>query len=269
MVMRVGLVQCAPVLGDVEGNVERCVAYLADASSQGCDLVVFPECALSGYMFASLADAQAAAVTVDGDAVSRLVETCHRLAVHCVIGVLIHDDDGRLWNTALLVGPDGLIGRYDKTHIPPLGADQYVTAGQGPYQVHPTAIGQIGLQICYDWRFPEVTRSLALEGADVVVMPTCSPASSSELADYVPRTRAVENAVFFVMVNRIGPDGSADFLGRSQVVNPAGQVLVDAADLQGIVTADIDVAQARDKDREQGAFALAIMADRRPDLYRI
>jgi predicted amidohydrolase len=268
--MRVGLVQCAPVLGDVEGNLARCLAYLAEARGLGCDLVVFPECALSGYMFDSRAAAEAAAVPVDGEAVGQLIDECRKLSVHCVIGVLVTGGD-QLWNTALLVGPDGLIGRYDKTHIPPLGADQYVTPGNGPYQVHPSAVGRIGLQICYDWRFPEVTRSLALEGADVVVMPTCSPASSSALADYVPRTRAVENAVFFVMVNRIGPDGPADFLGRSQVVDPAGQVLVDARDGEGIVTADIDVEQARDKDREQGdgAFALAIMTDRRPDLYRL
>jgi predicted amidohydrolase len=268
--MRVGLVQCAPVLGDVEGNLARSLAYLGEAHDQGCDLVVLPECALSGYMFDSRTGAQAAAVPVDGEVVKQLIDECRERRLHAVIGVLVVGDD-QLWNTALLVGPDGLIGRYDKTHIPPLGADQYVTPGQGPYQVHPTAIGRIGMQICYDWRFPEVTRSLALEGADVVVMPTCSPSSSSALADYVPRTRAVENAVFFVMVNRIGPDGPADFLGRSQVVDPAGQVLVDARDGEGLFTADIDVEQARDKDREQGdgAFALAIMTDRRPDLYRV
>lgn len=268
--MRVGLVQCAPSLGDVEGNLERCLGYLAAAHEQGCDLVVFPECTLSGYMFDAAADAQAAAVAIDGDAVGQLIERCRELRLHCVIGVLVRDGD-ELWNTALLIGPEGLIGRYDKTHIPPLGVDQYVSAGKGPYQVHATAIGRIGLQICYDWRFPEVTRSLALQGADVVVMPTCSPASSSELADYVPRTRAVENAVYFVMVNRMGPDGSADFLGRSQVVDPAGRVIVDAADVEGIVTAEIDVVQARDKDRDQGdgAFALAIMTDRRPELYQL
>jgi predicted amidohydrolase len=268
--MRVGLVQCAPSLGDVEGNLKRSVGYLEDAHAQGCDLVVFPECTLSGYMFDSRADAEAAAVPLDGDAVGQLTERCRVLQLHCVIGVLVRAGDD-LWNSALLIGPEGLIGRYDKTHIPPLGADQYVAAGQGPYRVHQTAIGRIGLQICYDWRFPEVTRSLALAGADVVIMPTCSPASSSELADYVPRTRAVENAVFFVMVNRVGPDGAADFLGRSQVIDPAGRVVVDAADTEGIVTADIDVVQARDKDRDQGdgAFALAIMTDRRPDLYRL
>jgi predicted amidohydrolase len=268
--VRVGLVQCSPVLGDVEGNLERCLGYLREAGADGCDLVVFPECALSGYMFPGREDAEAAAVRLDGEQIRLLTDACHHLVLHCVIGVLV-TENGQLWNTALLLGPEGLIGRYNKTHIPPLGADSYVAAGLGPYDVHSTTLGRIGLQICYDWRFPEVTRSLALAGADVVVMPTCSPASSSELADYVPRTRAVENAVFFVMVNRIGPDGPTDFLGRSQVVDPGGRVVVDAGDRVGLVTADIEVSEARSKNREQGdgLFELAIMTDRRPDLYRL
>jgi predicted amidohydrolase len=268
--MRVGLVQCAPVLGDVAGNLARCVSYLSEAHHSGCDLVVFPECALSGYMFTSAVDAREAAVAADGDEVARLREECRRLNLHCVLGVLVSEDQ-RLWNTAVLLGPDGLIGRYDKAHVPPLGVDNFVVPGRRPFEVFSTPVGRLGLQICYDWRFPEVTRSLALAGADVVVMPTCSPAASSELADYLPRARAVENAVFFVMANRIGLDGSTEFVGRSQVVDPDGHVLVDARDREGLILADVDVEQARAKNREQGQglYELAIMSDRRPDLYRL
>lgn len=85
-----------------------------------------------------------------------------------------------LWNTAQLVGPHGILGSYDKTHIPQLGVDRFVQPGQGLYAVPDTALGRIGLQICYDWRFPEVTRSLALQGAELVAMPTCSPVSSRQ-----------------------------------------------------------------------------------------
>lgn len=267
--MRVGLVQSAPVLGDVAHNLGQCLTYLNDAAERGCDLVVFPECALSGYMFADRAAAQFAAVPIDGDAVDRLSNECRRLDLHCVVGVLVAAED-EMWNSALLLGPRGLVGRYDKTHIPQLGVDSFVTAGQGPYEVHPTPIGRIGMQICYDWRFPEVTRTLALLGADLVVMPTCSPSPSRELADYIPRARAVENAVFFVMANRTGSDGGVGFLGRSQVVSPAGQLLVDAGEDEGLVTADVDVDEARSKERQQGGlYELPIMKDRRPDLYRL
>ena len=267
--MRIGLAQMAPVLGDVEGNLACCVSYLSQAHEQGCQLIVFPECALSGYMFDDLAHAQSSAVSVEGDVVRRLVGECSRLSLYCVMGILVLRD-GDLWNSSILIGPEGIIGSYDKTHIPQLGVDRFVVPGWGPYRVYETAIGRIGLQICYDWRFPEVSRSLALEGAELIVMPTCSPWPSIELAEYIPRTRAVENAVFFAMVNRVGSEKDAIFLGRSQVVDPEGRRLVDAGDREGLVTVDVDVAEARSKDRDQGdgLYQLQIMKDRRPELYR-
>ncbi len=215
--MRIGLAQTAPRLGDVAGNLDEVLLVLGRSHEQGCALVLFPECALSGYMF----EDAAAAIAVPGHEMTRLVQACHDLRLHCVIGVL-QQRDGLLWNTAQLVGPDGIVGGYDKTHIPQLGVDRFVQPGKGPYAVHDTPLGRIGLQICYDWCFPEVTRSLALQGAELVAMPTCSPLSSRQLADHLPRTRAVENAVFFAMANRVGVEGPATFLGHSQVVDPGG-----------------------------------------------
>ncbi|MDQ1735293.1 MAG: 5-aminopentanamidase [Pseudonocardiales bacterium] len=268
--MLVGLAQLATVAGDVTANLERCLLALHEAHEAGCQLVVFPECALSGYMFSDRATALAAAVTADGDVVATLVGGCSSLRLYCVIGVLLTDGE-RLWNSALLIGPDGVVGRYDKTHVPQLGVDNFVEAGNRPYEVHETAIGRLGLQICYDWRFPEVTRTLALAGAELVAMPTCSPSSSAELADYIPRTRAVENAIFFVMVNRVGAEGPADFAGRSQAVDPDGRVLVDAGGRVGLVLVELDLDLARNKDRDQGdgLYQLHLMKDRRPDLYRL
>lgn len=266
--MRIGLAQMAPLLGDVEGNLACCLSYLLQAHEERCQLVVFPECALSGYMFEDPAHARSSAVSVDGDVVQRLLAECSRLGLYCVMGILVSRDD-QLWNSSILIGPEGIIGSYDKTHIPQLGVDRFVVPGRGPFRVHQTAIGRIGLQICYDWRFPEVTRALALEGAELIVMPTSSPSSSSELSDYIPRTRAVENAVFFAMVNRVGTEGAASFLGHSQVVDPEGRRLVEAGDREGLVMTDIDIDQARCKDRDQGdgLYQLQIMKDRRPELY--
>jgi predicted amidohydrolase len=268
--MLVGLAQLAPAVGDVAANVDRCLIALTEAHQAGCQLVVFPECALSGYMFSDRATARAAAVAVGGPAVAALVDCCAALKLNCVIGVLLVDGE-RLWNSALLIGPDGVAGRYDKTHIPRLGVDNFVEPGNRPYRVHDTAVGRLGLQICYDWRFPEVTRTLALAGAELIAMPTCSPSSSAELADYIPRTRAVENAVFLVMVNRVGTDGPADFVGRSQAVDPDGRVLIDAGGQEGLVVVDLDLDQARSKDRNQGdgLYELHLVKDRRPDLYRL
>lgn len=268
--MRIGLAQTAPRLGDMAGNLAEVLLMLGRAREQGCDIVLFPECALSGYMFEDAAPAAAAAIVVPGLEMMRLVQACHDLRLHCVIGVL-EQRDGSLWNTAQLVGPDGIVGGYDKTHIPQLGVDRFVQPGQGPYAVHDTALGRIGLQICDDWRFPEVTRSLALQGAELVAMPTCSPASSRELADYLPRTRAVENAIFFAMANRVGVEGPATFLGHSQVVDPGGHRMVLGEQVEAPLVCDVNLAQARAKSREQadGLYRLDIMNERRPELYAL
>ncbi len=266
--MRIGLAQTAPRLGDVQQNLDEVLLLLERARGLGCDLVVFPECALSGYMFQDRASATASAVAVPGPEMTRLVEACRSLQVHCVLG-LLEQRDGLLWNGSRLIGPDGIVGSYDKTHIPQLGVDRFVEPGQGPYAVHDTSLGRIGLQICYDWRFPEVTRSLALQGAELVAMPTCSPSSSRELADHLPRTRAVENAIFFAMANRVGVEGPATFLGHSQVVGPGGERLVRGDESEALLVCDVDLAQARAKNRDQGdgLYRLDIMNERRPELY--
>ncbi len=266
--MRIGLAQTNPRLGDVPGNLDEVLVLLARARGLGCDLVVFPECALSGYLFEDRVAATAAAVTVPGPEMTRLLGACGSLRVHCVLG-LLEQRDGLLWNSSRLIGPEGIVGCYDKTHIPQLGVDRFVEPGQGPYAVHDTPLGRIGLQICYDWRFPEVTRSLALQGAELVAMPTCSPSSSRELADHLPRTRAVENAIFFAMANRVGVEGQVTFLGHSQVVGPGGDRLVRGDESEALLVCDLDLAQARAKNREQGdgLYRLDIMNERRPELY--
>ena len=268
--MRIGLAQTAPRLGDVADNLAEVLLLLGRASEQRCDLVVFPECALSGYMFEDRASAAAAAIAVPGPEMTRLVQACRTLQVHCVLG-LLEQREGLLWNSSRLIGPDGIVGSYDKTHIPQLGVDRFVEPGQGPYAVHDTPLGRIGLQICYDWRFPEVTRALALKGAELVAMPTCSPSSSRELADHLPRTRAVENAIFFAMANRVGVEGAVTFLGHSQVVGPGGDRVVRGDEVEALLVCDVDLAQARAKSREQGdgLYRLDIINERRPELYAL
>jgi 5-aminopentanamidase len=268
--MRVGIVQTDPQLGDVEGNIRRAVASLDAAAAAGCALVVFPECAFTGYMLGSEAEARALAEPVPGPSTERLAAACARLGIHCAAGVL-ELDGALLRNTAVLVGPGGLVGSYRKSHVACIGADCFTTPGDDGYEVFETPVGRIGLQICYDWRFPEVTRVLALRGADIVVNPTNSPVAARDLADYLPRARAVENAVYFVLANRIGTERGVTFFGRSQVVDPFGNVLALAAEggPAELLVADIDVELAREKTKEpgEGAYAVRLWADRRPELY--
>lgn len=267
--MLCGVAQTAPRLGETARNLEACLALLEEAAAAGCKLLALPECATSGYMFSSEEEAARAAETVPGPSVEAFERGCARLGLHCVAGLLERDGD-RVYNTAVLVGPDGLVGRYRKSHLPFLGVDRFVAPGDEQPAVFDTPLGRIGIEICYDLRFPEVTRALALDGAEIVVHPTNWPDAVSPLADFLTRARAAENRVFLLTANRVGRERAATFCGRSQVVDPGGARLAEAGEEgEELVVAEIDPAEARQKDRVivPGEYELSLFGDRRPELY--
>jgi predicted amidohydrolase len=263
----VAVVQSAPRLGDVEGNLGSCLEALGQAAANGCDLVAFPECALSGYMFDDAEYARSCGDPIPGPSTDALARACALNGLYCVLGMLERAGE-LLYNTAVLIGPHGLVGRYRKSHIARIGADCFTTPGREPYRVHETPVGRIGLQICYDWRFPEITRVLALRGAEIIVHSSSSPVSSRELADFLTRARAAENGVFFVMANRCGREGDTAFFGRSQVVDPLGSRLAQANGDETVIMTELDLALAREKTKEPGgAYQVSLFDDRRPELY--
>jgi predicted amidohydrolase len=267
-VTRVAVVQSAPALGDVAANLAGCLDALARSAAQRCDLVVFPECALSGYMFEDEQSARRCAEPIPGASTDALARACAQTGVHGVLGML-EVSEQVLYNAAVLIGPGGLLGRYRKTHIARIGADCFTTPGDEPYEVYDTAVGRIGLQICYDWRFPEITRVLAVRGADMVVNPTNSPMAARELADFLPRARATENAAFFVMANRCGREGVTSFFGCSQIADPVGNWLARAGGDESVISAALDLSLARSKCKEpgDGGYQVRLFDDRRPELY--
>lgn len=265
--MRASVIQTDPRLGDVQRNLAECMAVIEREAAAGTDLLVFPECALSGYMLDE-PTAWACAEPIPGPATDALSEVGARTGVHCVMGLLERDGD-RLRNTAVLVGPDGIVGRYRKSHIACIGADRYTAPGEDPYEVFDTPIGRIGLQICYDWRFPEVTRVLALRGADVIAHPTNSPVQARDVAEFMTRARAAENAVFFLTANRCGTEAGTTFFGWSQIIDPLGRRLAETGTEVGVATADLDLEMARAKTKAPGSggYHVSLFADRRPELY--
>jgi 5-aminopentanamidase len=266
--VRVAAVQTDPRLGDVAGNLADCLAHLDRAAATGCHLVLFPECALSGYMFDDAEAAWSCAEPIPGPSTEALAAACARTGLHCALGMLERDGE-LLRNTAVLIGPGGVMGRYRKSHIACIGVDCFTVPGDEPYEVHHTPIGRIGLQICYDWRFPEITRALALQGAELILHPTNSPAAARELGDFITRARATENAVFFVTANRCGTERGTSFFGWSQIVDPSGRRIAEAGAEETTITADVDLELARAKTREprDGGYQVRLFADRRPELY--
>lgn len=262
--VRVAAVQTAPLLGDVSRNLEQLKEDVGRLVDAGARLIVFPECQLSGYAFDHREAAMAAARHVPGAETDAVVAVCRARNAHVVFGLLECEGE-RLYNTAVIVGPDGLLARYRKTHLPRLGADCWSEAGQQPFQVIDTPVGRLGMVICYDARFPEAPRVLALGGAEVLVLLTNWPRGSELMPEHGVRVRAFENSVYVIVASRVGSEHDTTFIGRSQIVDPSGAVVAEADGMTPrYVLADIEPHRARDK--TVGGVA-DLFADRRPRLY--
>jgi predicted amidohydrolase len=265
--MQVAVAQMEPKLFEKERNLDACLERLEEAAAASAELLVLPECAIPGYMFASAEEALPYAEEIPGPSTAALEDACRRFDVHVVCGLLERDGDV-LRNAAVLVGPDGLIGAYRKTHLPYLGVDRFVAPGD-ELSVWDTPLGRIGIEICYDLRFPEVTRTLALQGADLVAHPTNFPLAARIQTELITCARAAENRVYLLTANRVGKERWGEFCGWSQIVDPYGTRLAEAGETgEALLVAEIDLDKARDKDYViPGEYELYLFGDRRPELY--
>jgi predicted amidohydrolase len=155
-------------------------------------------------------------------------------------------------------------------HLPYLGIDRYLDRGNEPFTVYPTPIGKIGLFICYDVNFPESARSMVLQGADILVLPTNWPEGRQKVPKYVTITRAYENKVHLVACDRVGEERGAKFLGLSKIINAWGDTLVEAGnEAEEIIYAEVSLADSREKHvvLKAGEFEYDFIHDRKPELY--
>jgi predicted amidohydrolase len=263
-------VQIDVLLGQKPRNLARIEAALREAAGQGARLVVFPECALPGYCFDSLDEARPHAEPVpDGPSLLRLAALCRELGVFTVVG-LLESAGERIYNACALLGPRGLVGHYRKVHLPFLGIDRFAARGEGPLGVYDADGLRVGMNICYDGSFPEASRAMALDGADLIVLPTNWPPAACCFAQHVINTRALENHVYYLSVNRVGEERGVRFIGQSRLCQPGGETLAEAnPDGEDIFYATIDPAIARQKRlvREPGKHEIDRFRDRRPELY--
>jgi len=250
-------------------NLEKMLAFTAEASGNGADLVVFPECALTGYVFESREEALPHMEPVPGPGTEKLAKLCKELGVYVVMGMLETERD-KCFNTAVLVGPQGLAGKYRKNHLPFLGIDRFLDRGDLLFPVFSTSIGNIGMLICYDCNFPESARVLMLKGADNVALPTNWPEGREKAPGYVVVTRAIENRVHLAAVNRTGKERGTTFIGTSKIINALGDTLADASsDREQIIYGEVKLSESRNKHVviKPGEFEIDMLLDRRPDIY--
>src|SRR2546427_6396557 len=263
--MKVGYFQFAPGFGDIKRNLDTVANRLAQVE---CELLVLPELFNTGYQFVSLDEAKALAENVPGGLTTeRLQKLAAERRLHLVAG-LAERAGNRLYNSAVLVGPAGLIGVYRKTHLF-FEENLFFSPGDTGFPVFDIGPARVGLMVCFDWFYPESARTLALKGADIIahpsnlVLPHCPDAMV---------TRCLENHVFSITANRIGFEarGGKDrltYIGRSEIVTPQGRVLHRApSDQEELTILDIDPTEARNKSLTPYND---LLRDRQPHLYEI
>jgi predicted amidohydrolase len=271
--VRVCGVQTDPGLGQPEANAEQIRDRMSDAASAGARLVVFPEAALTGYVFDSRDQALDGAVEAESSAVRTVRDAGRELDVWTVFGAIervrggVGPDRNRLYNTAFLSSPSGELHRYRKVHTLCLGVDRFTTPGDEGFRVWELPFGRIGLNICYDGSFPESARALKLLGAQLIVLPTNWP--DLYLKTEQIRLRALENHVNYMAVNRVGTERGVVFPGGSVAAGPRGELLAEGGSepVSIIVEMDLFSADANRVVQSPGSYEFDYVADRRPDAY--
>lgn len=264
--------QMEPRVGHLADNIARSLALIEDAAAQGAALVVLPELTSSGYVFASREEAFSLSEPVPGGpSVQAWSAAARRLNLHIVAGV--NERAGhKLYNSAVLVGPDGLVGTYRKLH---LWGDEHLffEAGDLGLPVFHTPIGRLAAVVCYDGWFPEVYRLLAMRGADIVCMPTNwvpmpgQDGHGMAMANLLAMAAAHSNGLNIVCANRIGTERGQPFIGRSVVVGADGWPLAGpgSADREELLLARVNLKRSR-RARHLNAFN-DVLRDRRDDVY--
>ena len=243
--MKVGFSQFAPQFGEIQYNLDQILKAIESFSG---DLLVFPELALSGYQFTSKAEVDGLAQESHDPIFRAIGRALQPRGLHVVVG-FAERADGCLYNSAVLMGPQGPVGTYRKTHLF-FEETLWFAPGNTGFQVWDIGMAKVGVMICFDWFYPESSRTLALKGAEIL----CHP--SNLVLPFCPDamvTRCLENRVFAVTANRIGQEERGGkpplrFIGMSEVVAPNGQILFRASESQPeLYGCDIDLSQARNK----------------------
>ncbi|WP_350279987.1 nitrilase family protein [Kribbella sp. HUAS MG21] len=274
--VRVAVVQFEPRVGveNLKANALAVEQRLIAAADAGAGLIVLPELATTGYVFETRAEAYAhAEVVPDGPTVESFVRIAAERNVY-IVGCVAERDGVTLYDTAVLVGPEGYIGRYRKTHL--WNTEKlWFTPGNEGFSVYDTKIGRIGLLVCWDIWFPETARIVAQLGADIICVPTgwvwtpppLYDASGVCMAAYLTMTAAHANNVFIATADRIGQERGAGFMGNSLIAGTNGWPIdrIAGPDEDTIIVADVDLTAARTAPIWNQLNDLH--RDRRTDLY--
>jgi predicted amidohydrolase len=261
--MLVGWIQTRPTYGDPAANLRAVERIVVSVSA---DLWVLPELFATGYVFGSRSETERLAEPIpDGPTTQAIMELAKRSSAALIAGVAERAPDGKIFNSAIAVDATGLRGQYRKIHLFDY-EKEWFDPGDGPLSVVDLAGARVGMMICFDWRFPETARTLALRGAQLLAHPSnlVQPYCQAAMV-----TRALENRVFTITTNRIGTEQKGGirfaFTGQSRIVDPDGAILSDGpAECTAFDVVTIDPSLA---DTKRVTGHNDVIGDRRPSFY--
>jgi omega-amidase len=259
--LTIALAQMDVHRGRPEANLARVRDFAAQAREAGADLLLLPELWLHGY---DLARAEEWATPLGEGGFAQMATLAREFDLY-LAGALLERHEGGISNTAALYASDGtLVGSYRKIHLFRLMQEHHYLVPGDRAVLFPTPWGPVGTPICYDLRFPELFRAMALAGAVLFLVPAQWPVTRLEAWLTLARARAIENELFVAACNRVGVEGDAVFPGRSRVVGPLGQVLTEGDDQEQLL-----VAQLHFHEVEAARRYLPVYDDRRPEAYQV
>ncbi len=263
--VNVALAQINCKVGDKIYNTRKIEHYVKQAKEKRASLIVFPELALTGYVCRDRV--YELAETIPGPSVHRIEAIAKKEDMHIVLGMLEKSSKAKavLYNTAVLISPEGFIGKYQKMHLPTHSVFEEKRYFRCGYQtpVFDTPIGKLGLIICYDVFFPEITRLLRLKGAQLAICISASPSVRRGFFEVFTTARALENTMFLVYVNLVGIEDGLQFWGGSRMIAPSGRIIAQAK----YDEEDIVVAQISYSDMDRVEVFVPTLRDLRPELF--
>ena len=244
--MHLALGQAPIILGDIEKNLEIMEKLIKSAQEKcdgNLDLIAFPELFITGYNLRDNYNKVAEEIPSSSKAQKGIINLSKKHNVHIATGI-VEKSGKSLFNSAIMIGPEGYIGHYRKQFLPNFGPfEEKMFFGEGNQTpVFETPFGKIGIQICYDLFFPETSMGLARNGAELILNLAASPTTSRPLFHRVIPARAIETTCFYAYSNNVGTQGSLTFAGESVIVDPRGKTIAEMPSFEeGVIVCELSL----------------------------
>jgi len=263
--IKLALAQISCKQGDKKENIKKIEDIVTKAKQRGAELVIFPELSLTGYTVRD--QLYELAETIPGESTAVLENLAKKTKTYIVFGMpeLSEKTQATIYNTAVLIGPKGFVGKYRKMYLPTHSVFEEKRYFRPGYQtpVFETKLGRIGLIICYDIFFPEVSRLTRLNGAQLIICISASPAVRRAFFETLTAARAIENTVFLAYVNLVGIENGLQFWGGSRLIGPNGKILVKAKyEEEDLVIGEVNYSDIRPLET-----FVPTLKDLRPELF--